>query len=135
MQNVGRIHMRTFIWRPIASVLALIIAGGLLSAAFALHPAAAGSTGAGPNTVCSTTVPCKTYKNTNTGAGLQGINSNAGNSGAGLVGSATGNGDGVNGIANTGTGVFGYGATAGVVGSGVNTGVSGTASANPAVGV
>jgi hypothetical protein len=106
--------------RPAIAASSIVAAAGILAAGLALRPAFAGSDGVHPFAYvkCTSGSPCQTYKNTSTGAGLQGINTSSSPFASGLIGSAGQYANGVSGNAGT------YGN--GVNGSGGNTGVSGT---------
>jgi len=115
--------MRTIFLRPAFAAAAVVAAAGVLAAGLALRPAiaGAGSEGISPDgfVKCVSTSPCQTYKNTDIGAGLEGINLNPSAFASGLIGQESGKyGTGVTGR----SGPFGNG----VAGSGGNTGVSGT---------
>src|SRR5690348_2600260 len=102
--------------RPVFAAASIVAAAGILAAGLALRPASAND--ATPNTTCASGSPCKTYKNSGLGAGLQGINTNSSPFGSGLIGTATKFGNGVLGSSVNGFGVNGSSTNA--------TGVSGT---------
>jgi len=122
--------------RPVYAAASIVAAAGILAAGLALRPALATDAGASPNTTCSLSTPCKTYKNSGLGAGLQGTNTNSSPFASGLIGNSTKggtgvsgnsvNGFGVNGQSTNATGVTGTGASFGTFGFSTNgTGVEG----------
>lgn len=140
--------MRITFMRPTLMTAAIVASAGILAGGLALRPALAvvGSAMVSPFITCNKTKPCIKYNNGGTGAGLQGINTNAATSGAGIIGTATQNGLGVFGTSASGFGVFGQSTSSigvvgnstsstGVVGSSASYyGVSGaTSSTNPAI--
>jgi hypothetical protein len=123
--------MRSNLWKTSVAVAALVASAGILAGGLALRPALAkgGQITVGPFTVitCMKPLPCQTYTNNGTGAGLLGSTS----TGIGLKGTASGNGEGVVGIASSnravdgqakaGTGVNGFSESgSGVAGGSTN---------------
>lgn len=112
--------------RPVYAAASIAAAAGILAAGLALKPAFAVSGSLSPDTACNSSSPCKTYKNSGLGAGLQGINTNNSPFGSALIGTATKFGSGVSGTSVGGFGVNGTSTNAtGVSGTGASFGTFG----------
>ena len=125
--------MRITFLRSALMTAAIVAAAGILAGGLALRPAFAvvGSAMVSPFTTCSNSTSCKSYKNTGTGLGLQGTNTNASYKGVGLLGTSTQGGTGVEGQAVTGVAMLGSSVSGiGVLGtSSSGNGVEGTSHA------
>ena len=131
--------MKHLIHRPASIAAIILVTSVVLAARSSARPAIAGDGVRQSSSVsCSKTAACQTYKNSSTGPGLEGDNTNQGSSATeGLLGTGSGYAFGVKGVStslNTTAGVLGVGNTNsdGVIGNstGSGAGVSGNSTGN-----